>query len=580
MLPCRSVIAGSRGRGEAVLVVITAAVLAAVLTYPLARHIDSIGRVNTDDGRWSIWVVAWVAHALTSDPLNLFHANIFYPHAATLAYSEANIGAGVMAAPVWAFSKNPYLAHNVVVLLSFVIAFAGAYYLVRYLTGSRPAALVAGVLFAFCPFIFARTAHIQLLLTGGIPFAMLAFHRLVDRPTVGRAVTLGVLICLQSLSCAYYGVFVILMLGVGVPLFVVTRRLWRARDFLIAIALAAFVSIALTLPFFLPYLRVQEMGFARTLNDAREYAVNGRAWLASAAWAHRWWLPKIEGFNEVLFPGVFALTLGLAGAVWQLRPQRGQAPLQALQARSQELRPPLQRGLPPSHELRRDVAVFYILVGVVAVWSSFGPDAGLYWVFYKTVPFFTFMRAPGRFGIVVVLALVVLAAPLLAALFARTRRPMLMGAMVALVAAAELAGIPLTQYRRTPPVSSVYRTLATLPRAAVLELPYWHQRHEFPRHAYYMLNSTAHWMPLVNGYSDHIPRDFRDTALALSSFPSRESFAILADRGARYVVIHLDMFSERSEFRLNERLETYKQHLRLIATDGTMQLYEILSFPN
>ena len=71
------------------------------------------------------------------------------------------------------------------------MAYAGAYYLIRYLTGSRPAAVVAGVLFAFCPYIFARTAHIQLLLTGGLPFCMLAFHRLVDQATVPRAVTLG-----------------------------------------------------------------------------------------------------------------------------------------------------------------------------------------------------------------------------------------------------------------------------------------------------------------------------------------------------------------------------------------------------
>jgi hypothetical protein len=28
------------------------------------------------DGRWSIWVVAWVAHALTTNPLRLYEANI------------------------------------------------------------------------------------------------------------------------------------------------------------------------------------------------------------------------------------------------------------------------------------------------------------------------------------------------------------------------------------------------------------------------------------------------------------------------------------------------------------------------
>ena len=64
-----------------------------------------------------------------------------------------------------------------------------------------------------------------------------------------------------------------------------------------------------------------------------------------------------------------------------------------------------------------------------------------------------------------------------------------------------------------------------------------------------MLNSTAHWQPLVNGYSDHIPADFRRNVVPLSSFPTRESFSILSAVGARYVVFHLDMYDTRSRAR-------------------------------
>ena len=109
-------------------------------------------------------MVAWVAHALTTRSRRRLHANIFYPHRNALAFSEANLVAGAIGAPVWAATHNPYTTHNAAALVSFVIAFAGAYYLTRYLTGSRGGAVVAAVLFAFCPFIFARTAHIQLLL--------------------------------------------------------------------------------------------------------------------------------------------------------------------------------------------------------------------------------------------------------------------------------------------------------------------------------------------------------------------------------------------------------------------------------
>lgn len=545
-----SVFMRSRGPIEATLVVLAATALAIALTYPVAFKLDRVGRVNTDDGRFSIWNVAWVAHALTTDPLRVFHANIFYPQPYALAFSEANLGAGLLGTPVWLATGNPYTTHNVVFLAAFVLAGAGAYYLTRYLTASRGAAGVAGVLFGFCPFIFARTAHVQLLFIGWLPFCMLAFHRLVDRPTVTRSVALGVVLWATALSCAYYGIFAGLMVALGTLVYGIARRLWRSVDHWIAIGLAAFISIGLTLPFFLPYLFVQsDGGFTRTLDDARQYAANLAAWGASAAWAHRWWLPALGGFNEVLFPGILTMLLGTAGVwlMWRRAPA---------------------------------TAVLYILIAACAFWSSFGPDAGLYRIFYQTIPVFSFLRAPARMGILVTLALVVFAAVAVSRLLTLVKRPLWLSVGLALLAVAELATVPLDQFRDVPPVSPVYRVLATLPRGAVAEFPYWYERPDFPRHAFYMLNSTAHWQPLVNGYSDHIPAEFRNTVLPLSSFPSRESFGILAKAGARYVVFHLDMYNTRLRERLLERLDTYSAYLRPLAREDSVWLYEIVDWPN
>jgi hypothetical protein len=553
-----------RGLTEATLVVFTALVLTIALTYPVAFHMDRLGRVNTDDGRWSLWVVAWVAHALTTDPLNLFDANIFYPHRYALAFSEANLGAGVLAAPVWALTKNPYTAHNVVFLLSFVLAFSGAYYLMRFLSGSRPAALVAAVLFAFCPYIFARTAHVQLLFTGGLPWCMLAFHRLVEAPSIHRSVVLGLLLWATALACAYYGIFAALMVGLGTLLFAFSRKLWSSVDYWVSIGLAAFVSIGLTVPFFIPYIYVQrELGFTRTLDDARQFAADLGAWGASSAWAHRWWLPMLGDSREVLFPGLIASALGIAGAVMLLRPRRNDA------------------GAPgAASRLRHDVALLYVLIALFAFWGSFGPDAGLYRVFYETLPVFSFLRAPGRMGVMTTFALTVLASAALAVLLGRTRRPWTVAATVAVLATCELAAMPLHLFRDAEPLSPVYQRLSTLPEGPVAEFPYWYQRPDFPRHAYYMLNSTAHWFPLVNGYSDHIPADFRRNVIPLSSFPSRESFSILGAAGARYVIFHTHLYDARSRARLTDRLASYSTYLRPIAQEGSVWLYEIVGWPN
>ncbi len=183
-----------RGSVEATAVVLGAVLLACVFTYPYIVNFNDAGRLDTNDGRWSIWVVSWVAHALTTDPSQLFRANIFYPHPNALAFSEGNIVEGVLGAPIWALTRNPYTTHNFIFLFAFAQSFVATYYLIRHLTGDRRAAVVAGILYAFCPFAFARQAHIQLLMVGFLPWAMLAWHRFMERTSIARAIELGLVL--------------------------------------------------------------------------------------------------------------------------------------------------------------------------------------------------------------------------------------------------------------------------------------------------------------------------------------------------------------------------------------------------
>jgi hypothetical protein len=324
-------------------------------------------------------------------------------------------------------------------------------------------------------------------------------------------------------------------------------------------ALAAFVAGGLTVPFFAPYFYVQqEQGFTRTLDDARMYSANAGAWLASAAWAHRWWLPWLGSFSEVLFPGLLATSLGLAG-LWM--------GLHAAAVRAAIAVP-------------RDVVLFYGAIIAITLWASFGPDAGLYTVFFQTVPLFSFLRAPSRMGIMATLGLVVLSGIALATWLESRPRRTVLAAALAVLAAAELMTAPLVALREAEPLPAVYRTLATLPGGPVAEFPYFYRRTDFPRHAYYMLNSTSHWLPLVNGYSDHIPADFREQVVPLSSFPTRESFQILGRVGARYVIFHLDLYDRRSRDRVIERLQTYSRYLRPLVQQDEVWLYEIVDWPN
>src|ERR1700688_3041591 len=289
---------------EAGVVLLVSTVLSAVIVDPLVRHIASVGRVDNGDGQFSVWNVAWVARTLVIDPLHVFDANIFYPHRWTLAYSETNLGAGALALPLYWATRNPYAAHNFVLLLSFVFSATGMYYLVRYLIHDRRAAVIAAICFAFCPYVFARLPHIQLLMTAGLPFSLLAFHRLADRPSAGRGVALGAIMAAQAFFCAYYAVFVMLMVACAVVFVAVSRRLWRESRYWIAVAVAAGSAIVAALPLLAVYVMSRRAtGFSRSVETAGSFSADWRAYFASSAYAHAWVLNFLHTWREVLFPG-------------------------------------------------------------------------------------------------------------------------------------------------------------------------------------------------------------------------------------------------------------------------------------
>ncbi|MEP7307108.1 MAG: hypothetical protein ABJA98_16470 [Acidobacteriota bacterium] len=537
----------SRRLLEPVGVCLVALILACAMTYPVIARIGRVGRSDTADGRLSIWNVAWVARTLVVDPVHLFDANIFFPHRGTLAYSENNFGAGVLALPAyWATGGNPYAALNVALLLAFSLSFVGTYYLVRHLTDDRRAAVVSAILFAFCPHVFAHTAHIQLLMTAGLPFSMLAFHRLADRPTASRGAQLGLAMAAQAASCGYYGVFLLLIVGFAVIVVAVSGP-WRRWAYWRAIAIGAVVAVLLVAPLFWPYLALQrDTGFGRGIDDARRYSADWRSYLASSAYAHSWMLKSLGRWNEVLFPGVLATGLGAAG-VWLIRRRRS------------------------------DLLVIYGGLTALAFWTSFGPKAGLYTALYDVVPLFTWLRAPSRFGLVVAFGLSVLSGLGLAVLLPKNRRGSILALVIAAVAVAELAQpFPVVS---APALSPAYNILASMPRGPVIEMPFFFPEVGLFQHTIYMLSSTSHWMPLVNGYSDYIPPDFRVHVETLKFFPSRDAFKLLQIDGARYAVLHMYRYNAANRADVVGRLKEFEHYLRPLYVDDETRLYEIIGFP-
>jgi hypothetical protein len=159
----------------------------------------------------------------------------------------------------------------------------------------------------------------------------------------------------------------------------------------------------------------------------------------------------------------------------------------------------------------------------------------------------------------------------------RVRRPTLAFAMLATLGCAELV-VPLNM-PDVPPNEAVYDALKMLPPGPVIELPFFYLEYMFPRHTFYMLQSTTHWNPLVNGYSDYVPPDFVANVTTIAPFPSRDSLKLLEPNKVRYAVFHRYWYNDENWSDVVQRLKEFGPYLHLLYDGENTRLYEIVGFP-
>ena len=544
-------VAPSRRRERAIVVALALA-LTTILTYPTIPQLMTSGRLDTGDGRFSIWNVAWVAHAILASPRHLFDANIFFPHPATLTYSELNLLAGVLATPVYALTRNAIAAHNSAVAAGLLMAFLAMWVLTRRLTGSSRAGVVAATGYTFCAYTSAHTAEIQLLMIFGFPLVMLAFHRLATHRRWQDGVVLGAALAATALACGYYGVFAAAVVSVA-------SLFWaeRTRGYWWALAVAVVASVVFVAPVVVPYFAARGAAEVVTRPDVTEiryYSADWRAYLTSGTVLDRAWngvLYRGARMKEVLFPGWVVTGLAILGVVDTIR----------------------QR---PQYDRR--IVFGYLILSGVALWASLGSGFGAYDLLQAVFPGASMLRVPARLGIVVTFALAVVAA------FGYRAIDRRQGVLAWLLPAALLTALVAELWvpwplQEMPPVARAYKMLAELPRGGVVEFPFPYRPDDFHSHTKAMLRSTFNWQPLVNGYSDFIPEDFRAFAVPINAFPDPASFELMRKLQVRYVVFRIADYRGEAQTRLLARFAPYQAYLRRLTADQDVWLYEIVAWP-
>ena len=551
----------SSGRMRSLRALAIYAVLTVLLTWPFARNLHVM---DAGDSAFFAWEIGWSVHALKTDPASLPHANIFHPLRYTLGMDEPVLGTTLLVAPLAVFTDDAVLLYNVVRLLTWLFSALTAYWLARELGASEWVALAAGAFFAFSPVRTDQVAHLSTLGTQWWPLAILFAVRFARGGRTKHALLAALFAVLGFLACGYHG---IIAAAVMPPMLLVL--FWGRWERLKAGALAAVLAGVALLPFWVMHKRALDPErYARGTEETILYSAPVEAFLSTSAW-NRVYGEATDVFRTVgpnnLFPGLVLPALVVAAAV-------------ALARRRER----------PSREA---VALAVLLVAAVVVAlgprvRAFGHDLGPgpWGLLRDALPVFQMIRVTSRAGAFLALPLAMLAALALARL--RLRPPVLAGVVFLAMAETLIVPIPMPRWSQlvdtrkdAPPV---YRWLAEQPgRDAIVELPmldvYGLERKPAFHESVYMVYSTLHWKPLVNGYAGIEPRRYVQIRELSLRFPAPEFLAAVRATGARYVIVHRKGYGPLQWQRLSAGLPAALESgaLREVGTFGNDLVYEV-----
>lgn len=511
------------------------AFMAVLHSWPLASDPTHLGRLDSDDASLNTWVIAWVAHILPRDPLHLFEAPIFFPEPHTLAYSEHLFVPALMGAPLWWLGASPVLEHNLLLIAGLALSGWAMALVISRWTGSLPAGLIAGLIYAFNAHVLTRLSHLQAQHVEFFPLMLYAFDRVLVEGTRRGAVLLAGAFVLQALCSDYLLVFAAFAL---VAAALVRGPEWwrpqgaRART---ALLVAAAISVAAVGPFLWPYYEVsRDQGLVRSVSDVARYSAGWRDYLTTGGRLHyALWSHNFFEHHTALFPGLTALALaGIAignGDAWRNR--------------------------------RARMALAFGAVGIVL---SFGPTLPEYAWLHEHVPPLGGLRNAARWGWLWLAAVALLAG------FGAARLRPAMTAVIGLLVTIESLRTPVG-YTRFDGLPRIYDRVAAEHDVVLAEFPF-HFGAMVHLNGPYVLANTRYFRPLVNGYSGFQTATYEARGRDLNTFPSSRALAELKALGVTHVTVHRNQFRRRNGEASLAAIDTVEELVPIAEADG-IRLY-------
>jgi len=494
--------------------------------------------LDNADTALNTWAIAWVGITALRDPLNLFHANIFFPERRTLAFSEIMLPQSLMGAPLTWAGIDPVVVYNLLVLAGFALSGFAMAWVVSEWTGSRLAGIVGGLGYAFNAHTLVRFGHLQALHVQYLPLALYAMHRTIE--TAGRrwAGILALALVAQALTSNYLLVMAAIAMLAAVA---VRPDAWR-RQSLLALAGAAAAATLTLAPFLYQYWLVHtEQGLVRTFNEVETYSGTWRDWLSTGGRLHyNWWSHRfMPDTTSSLFPGITVSLLAIGAVI------KGEA-------------------------WRDPRARMALVIAIAGGALAFGANLPGYRWLYDHMPLLQGIRAASRFGWLTLFALPILAG-FTVSRWIRELSPVKSAALatalsIAVTLEALRTPVAFTAYEGIP---KIYQRIAGMADIVLAELPF-PPRASIQDNGPSVLYAAWHLKPLLNGYSGFTPASYSTHEEIMQRFPAADSVRSLRAIGVSHVLLH-----KRRVAADLLKLCAQSQQIALVADEGDEVLYSL-----
>ncbi|NNJ09302.1 hypothetical protein EKD04_003070 [Chloroflexales bacterium ZM16-3] len=304
------------------LILITASALIAVL-WLFSRVLGSLNSVvaadtyiGMNDGYQNVWMLWWTSEAIRHGSNPFFTTMIFYPLRTNLFWETLNITNGLLALPI-TYLFGSVTSYNVVAMVSFIGSTLAMYWLARTMTGSPFGAVCAAMLYAFSPFHVSKLydGQLEVMSIQYFPLLTLGLFSSVIRKSWRASLLSGLLIGWIILTSLYYGLFVLIYVGLfGAAFVLIYRPSYREYGNLAARLLVIILPAGILL---LPQMIGTSVGHSQSeVRQILHSAMLIDFFLPSPH--HPLWGDAIATIQARLHPGAGMINISLGILIWPL----------------------------------------------------------------------------------------------------------------------------------------------------------------------------------------------------------------------------------------------------------------------